>query len=612
MMINGPGGVGKSALALRWLDAVLNQFPDGALYAVLTETTGRPVAAEDVLGAFLRALGVPADIVPTTLSERVGLFRSVTAGRSIAVLLDDAFSAGQVRVLLPSSGSSVVVVTSRSPLVGLLAEGASVVTIGRLDSAAAIELVEHHVGAARLAAERAAGEQLVDRCEGLPIALAVASALIASRPRRSVADFVAALDNERRRLDMLSLDEDLSVRATFDLSYRILPSSAVGAYHVVGINPGVLLSGELVAAVCGSARASEAIDALLDAGVLDEIGPGRYRCHQLVRTHARAVVGQEVSSEDRNSMEQTVSEWHLFVAQAASAIVMPARPALTHEFGRSYDLPVEVVDHDGALAWLERHRLDLAAVMRSAVTQGRYEIAYKLAYAIQPLLILHKHNSEAVEVNRLGLTAAVHMRDWHAETEMRKRLARVYVRLDEFTSAQQHIDELLAGARQRSDRRGLASGLKTLGGLHSRLGEHEQAVLAFDEAAQIIRALDLHRDLALALIDLGRALLALRDVPALIGHLDEAMAILRSLEQPDPYNTARASHVLAQAHLLRGETEAARQLLEEALAMLVSVDADHERATTHDLLAQVHDRLGDAEQARSHRDRAAQLMRPSS
>lgn len=128
MVITGASGVGKSALALRWLDGELERFPHGALYAVLTESTGQPVAAEDVLGQFLRALGVPPERVPVTLTERVTLFRSVTAGRSIAVMLDDAFSAGQVRTLLPASGSSVVVVTSRRPLAGLLPEGAFMMT----------------------------------------------------------------------------------------------------------------------------------------------------------------------------------------------------------------------------------------------------------------------------------------------------------------------------------------------------------------------------------------------------------------------------------------------------------------------------------------------------
>jgi tetratricopeptide (TPR) repeat protein len=453
---------------------------------------------------------------------------------------------------------------------------------------------------------------LVARCEGLPIALAVVSALIALRPSRSVADFVAALDNERRGLDVLSVDEDLSVRATFDLSYRSLPASAVSAYHVVGVNPGALACGEMVAAVCGPVRASDGIDALVDVGVLDEVGPRRYRCHQLVRAHASAIVGQQVEAEDRRSMELTVFEWHLFVAQAASEIVTPARPALTYEFGQSYDLPAEVVDHDGALGWLERHRLDLAAVVRSAVSRGYDEIAYKLAYAMQSLFILHKHYGEAVEVNQLGLIAAVRLADWRAETEMRKRLARVYLRLDELDSARQHLDELLAGARQRGDRCGEASGLKTLGGLHSHRGEHEQAVLAFEEAARIVRELGKRRALALVLTDLSRALLELQQVPVAIGHLDEAVTILRSLDPPDQYNTARSARVLAQAHLLRGDTDIAVRLLNEAVDVLASIGADHEQAAAYEALAEIQDGLGNAEQARSHRARAAQLMRPGS
>jgi tetratricopeptide (TPR) repeat protein len=612
IVINGAGGVGKSALALRWLDGELERFPHGALYAVLTESTGQPVAAEDVLGQFLRALGVPPERVPVTVNERVTLFRSVTAGRSIAVLLDDAFSAGQVRTLLPASGSSVVVATSRRPLAGLLPEGAFMMTAGPLDPASAADLIERHVGDDRLAAERAAAEALISRCEGLPIALAVAAALMVMRPRRSVAELVADLDNERRRLEVLSVDEELSVRPTFDLSYRQLSRDAALAYQALGLHPGALVTAELVAAACSTipGRASDAVESLVDAQVLRELSPRVYRCHDLLRTHARTVAHQEMPADDREIMERQAFEWHLYVAQTASRIVMPARRSLDFAFTSSYAVPADVADHDGALAWLERHRLDLAAVVRSAVTRGQYELAYKLADAMQPLFILHRHNREAVEVNSLALTAATRWGDWAAETSMRKRLARAYLRLEELGDAQEHIDQLLAGARRRGDRRAVAGGLKTLGGLHSRRGEHEQAVLAFEEAAQIVREAGAPRSVALALIDLSRALLELRRLVEAVTHLHEALRVLGSLDQPDPYNTARATRLLAQSHLLVDEPEPARRLLDDALVLLQRIGAGHELAATHHALADVHDLLGDAEQAGRHRATAEGILRP--
>ncbi len=608
VVLTGPGGVGKSALALRWFDTVLDRFPHGQLYAELTQSTGEPVAVEDVLGEFLRALGVPPERVPARLSERTTLYRSVTAGRSLAVLLDDVFSAAQVRTLLPASGASTVAVTSRRALVGLLTEGASTIAVEPLAPAAAAELIERHVGADRLAPERPSAERLIGFCEGYPIALCVAAALIALRPRRPVADLVTALQNERQRLDLLSVDEDLSVRATFDLSYRSLPTRAVAAYHAVGRHPGVLVTEELVAAACrvSGAEAADALDDLIGARVLNEVDARTARCHDLVRAHASAM-SERMPAEQRDAMDDALMEWHLFVAQAASRTVLPARPALDYEFAGRYALPAEVAGHDGALTWLERHRLDLAAVVRDAVRTGRYELAYKLGDAMQCLFILHKHNGEAVEVNSLALEAAQRWGEPDAETNMRKRLARVHLRTGELDKARHHVDRMLDTAQRRGDRPGLASALKTLGGLHSRRGEHEQATLAFEEATRLVRESGRDRPLALALIDLGRAQVELGRLDAAAAGLAEALTILTGLAEPDPYNTARASTALARVHLRRAEPALARPLLTAALTMLTSVGSDDERAGTHDTLAEALDRLGDPEGARHHRDQAAAL-----
>jgi tetratricopeptide (TPR) repeat protein len=608
VVLTGPGGVGKSALALRWFDTVLDRFPHGQLYAELTQSTGDPVAVEDVLGEFLRALGIAPDRVPARLSERTTLYRSVTAGRSIAVLLDDVFSAAQVRALLPASGSSVVAVTSRRALVGLLTEGASTIPVEPLAPAAATELIERHVGTDRLAPERPSAEELVGFCEGYPLALCVAAALIALRPRRPVADLVAALQNERQRLDVLSVDEDLSVRATFDLSYRSLSPRAVAAYHAVGRHPGVLVTADLVAAACRTSRADavDALDDLVNARVLNEVDVHISRCHDLVRAHANGM-SERMPAEQRDAMDDALMEWHLFVAQEAGRTVLPARQALDHEFTSRYAVPLEVASHDGALAWLERHRLDLAAVVRDAVRTGRYELAYKLGDALQCLFILHKHNGEAAEVNTLALEAAERLGDPDAETNMRKRLARVFLRTGQLDQVQLHVDQLLELAQRRGDRLGLASGLKTLGGLHSRRGEHEQATIAFEEATRLVRATGQDRSLALALIDLGRAQVELGRLDAAVDGLTESLMLLAGLDRPDPYNAARASTALARVHMNRGEPAPARRLLEDALVALTAIGADHELATTHETLADVLDVLADGEGARRHRERAAAL-----
>jgi tetratricopeptide (TPR) repeat protein len=609
-VLTGPGGVGKSAVALHWLDQVLDRFPDGQLYATLTQPSGDPVAVDDILGEFLRALGVPAEQVPTTLSERAALYRSLTASRSIAVLLDDAMSAAQVRTLLPASGSCTVTVTSRRALVGLLPEGASVVVVAPLEPPAAIELIRRHVGTERLAAEPISTTSLVELCAGLPIALCVAAALMTLRPKRTVADLVGALRDERQRLNVLSVADDLSVRSTFDLSYRTLPTRAVPAYHAVGVHPGTVISTDLVAATCdiSPATAATAIEDLVAASLVDEVAERLYHRHDLVRDHARAVAEEALPVARRDTMRLAAMEWHLFAAQHADRIVMPARRVLPYRFAVQHQPPAQVDNHAAALAWLERHRLDLAATVRAAHDDGYHALAYHLCDAMQPLFVLHKHYSEAVDVYSVGMQAAIWMRDVGAEVNMRTRHARVLLHLTELDAAERQIRELLDVAYARGNRRNQASAVKTLGGLHSRRERHDEAVLAFEEALTIVHDLGRRRAEGLVRIDLGRELARLGRHDDAIRRLGEARDILGALDPADPYAAARASIELARTYLRHGEPATARRFLDEALPKVIAVGSPHEAAHVHQALEATLIASGDTDLAEVHREQAARLL----
>jgi hypothetical protein len=122
-VICGGVGVGKTALAVHWAHQNISRFPDGQLYLDLrgSGTAGCPVDPDDALVRFLRALGVPALRMPITVDEKAALYRTLLAGRRALVLLDNADSPAQVRPLLPGSPTSVVLVTSRDRLAGLIA-----------------------------------------------------------------------------------------------------------------------------------------------------------------------------------------------------------------------------------------------------------------------------------------------------------------------------------------------------------------------------------------------------------------------------------------------------------------------------------------------------------
>lgn len=612
VLLKGTGGVGKTALALHWLRQREERFPGGQLFAELTDPAGEPVDPADVLGQYLHALGVPTDRIPHGLAGRAVLFRSLTADRSMAMLLDDAVSAAQVRALRPVSPTSMVLVTSRRLLLGLVADGAHVVPVEPLDTGGALELLTQRMGADRIAAENREAVALVELCGGLPIALSVAAALAVARPRRPLERTVDELREEQERLSVLSADQDISVRGAFDMSYVDLSVIAANTYRAMALGPGADFGVHLVAAATGlDVRvARTAVNELVDASLLDEPQDGRFRFHDLIRAHARERAFNEDSAPAREVTLRRIIEWYLLAAQTAGPVVMPARPTLPRvaeaDVGPEV-IPAELADHRTALAWLERERHNLGAAVRSASHQGWYRLTYALADAMQPLFILHNHYHVAVEIDELGARAAVALGDHDAETNMRKRLARAHSRLGDFDQAQGQIGELLRATRAREDRQGEASALKSQGILFAESGQLDSAVEAFQRTVAILADLGRDRALGLTLINLGETLLAMNRPEDAVAQLESARLLLSAPTQPDRYNASRATIRLGRAHARNHNDTTARQLLTAALATMVELDAPAEQIQAHLGLAEVLRRAGDEPAALEHETAAARL-----
>ncbi|MBP2320003.1 tetratricopeptide (TPR) repeat protein [Kibdelosporangium banguiense] len=609
VLLKGQGGVGKTALALRWLDQARERFPDGQLHAELSHPTGEPVAPDEILGQFLRALGIAPNQVPVSLAERTALFRSMTAERKLAVLLDNAVTAAQVRVLVPASPDSLVVVTSRRPLIGLLAAGATTIPVSPLTDAGAIELLERHVGAERVATERGPAQQLARLCGGLPLALCVAAALTVSRPTRSLTWMARELVNEERRLEVLSVEEDLSVRSTFDLSYRDLPPAAAVTYQALGLHHGAVFRLDLVAAATNTpvSQASQAGDHLLDASLVDELGDGYFRLQDLVQAHANTLAGTS-DQIDPAVIRRRMIEWYLVAMQTAGRTVLPARRVLSFEPSAEPTATTGLDDPQTALRWMERQRVDVLAAVRAAEEHGWPDLAYLLADALQPLFLVYKNYQDAIEIGTIGLRSARATGNPAGENSVRKSLARTYIQLGRVEEAHQQISSVLENARANGNRRAEASGLKSLAMLHARTGHFERAVEYFHPALEILRELGTSREQGLMLIELGTALLEAGRLEEAERHLSEAHGLLADSSTSDRLNAARAATALGLVHVHLGDHTRAQQELHTALEALTELGFDVDRGRTHQALAELHASMGNAAEAQNHRDSAARLL----
>ncbi|MEU9081785.1 BTAD domain-containing putative transcriptional regulator [Streptomyces sp. NPDC048357] len=119
LTITGPGGSGKTALAVRIADRVAHRFPDGPLFVDLRTSGPVPADPGPLLAHLLRGLGIPPARIPADPDQRAALYRSALAGRRVLVVLDGARDTAQVVPLLPGAPGGAVLVTTRSRALAL-------------------------------------------------------------------------------------------------------------------------------------------------------------------------------------------------------------------------------------------------------------------------------------------------------------------------------------------------------------------------------------------------------------------------------------------------------------------------------------------------------------
>ncbi|MER6202289.1 helix-turn-helix domain-containing protein [Streptomyces sp. NPDC001586] len=522
-LITGSAGLGKTTFAVRAAHSVRPSFPDGVLFLDLFGMSQEPLATDDALRLLLRAFGVADEHVPGDPRERASLYRSLLRDRRVLVVLDNAASEEQVRPLLPGGGTSRALITTRRLLAGL--EGGRRLVLGPLPLSESTELLTGILGERSARDEESTLSRLAELCGGLPLALRIIGNRLLSRPDWDAAHLAARLADEERRLHQFKAG-DLRIAKAFGMSYEQLADSARRVFRNLAVIPGRDFDAALTAVAGGVPieDAWDALDELVDLGLLQDGPDGRYRFHDLVRLFGRDRLREEETAAGRQALTERVSSWLLRMATMSGRWFEPG-------YGRpdrpDPDLAAQASGEE-ADWWLRSHVDNWLGAMRTSVGD-RPSLVLDCAESMHWFSERWVHGPHWQEVFTLGAQAAAALGDLAQQATQLNYLAWVH-------SVPPHDPKAMlryaAEALELATRAGAAAQLAwsheyTASALHA-LGQLDEAIAMSFRAAETFRAIgDVDSyvqslaHVANCLRDDGRHAQALEQLLALLALMDD-------------------------------------------------------------------------------------------
>ena len=419
----------------------------------------------------------------------MALWRDRLAGRQLLLILDDAVGSEQVLPLLPGSGGSLVLVTSRRHLTGLA--DATAVSLDTLPSGEAAALLVRLAGRAGLSPADPRVAEIVRLCGFLPLAIGMVARQLYHHPAWSVAGRAAELAAARDRLELMAT-ENVSVAAAFDLSYADLAGDQQRLFRRLGLHPGADVDAYAAAALDGTdlQAARRGLEALYDQYLLAEPAQGRYRMHDLIREHARALTVRADPDRDRDQAAGRLLDYYQHTAARADALIgRQPRPAPSPADGTVPAAGPVLASREQALAWARAERASLLACLDHATAAGQHARVIGLTAGLAGLLRSDGPWAEAITRHEAAIQAALHLGDRLGQTGALNSLGEVRRLTGDYPAAAQALEQVLGMYRDLGDRLGQAGALNELGIVRLMTGDYPAAAQAQGQVLGMYRDL---------------------------------------------------------------------------------------------------------------------------
>jgi tetratricopeptide (TPR) repeat protein/transcriptional regulator with XRE-family HTH domain len=564
--IGGMAGIGKTAFAVHAAHQLAAGFPDGQFFLPLhAHTPGQqPVDPADALASLLLTAGVPAPQIPPGADARAARWRDYAAGKRILLVLDDAAGHEQVRPLLAGAPGSLVLITSRRRLAAL--EDAAVVSLDTLALGEAAGLLARLAARADVTASDPGVGQLAALCGYLPLAVGMAGRQLAHHPAWTPAGLAADLAAARDRLELMAA-ENVSVAAAFGLSYADLDDGQRRLFRRLGLHPGPDIDAHAAAALDDTrpGQARRGLEDLYDQYLITQPAPGRYRFHDLLRQHARALAATGDPADSGAAAGRLLGYYQQAALAAAGSIALRVRGAPAPPPARPPACAPPLSSHAQAARWLEAERANLHAAAADAAARGHHEQVAQIAAAIGGFLFNRGYWDQVIALQRTALAAARRAGDRAAQAAALNQLCLAQGLTGDNQAAVASQRQALDLYRDLGDRRGQGDALHSLGLVHQRADDYPASAVAAGQALELYRGAGDRMGQGDALTILGFAHLYAGDYSAAAAAAQQALDLFRDLG--DKLGQGTALEVLGGTQVYTGCYPAATVSFRQALGL---------------------------------------------